>query len=55
MMHELTKQVELVYITLIVKSHKINAHVTKNDKNKTFEYGHVLKVEDNKNRLPRLV
>jgi hypothetical protein len=51
MMHEPIKQMELVFITSIVKSHKINAHVTKMIKNKTYEYGHVLKVENSKNRL----
>jgi hypothetical protein len=51
MMHEPIKQMELVFITSIVKSHKINAHVTKSIKNKTYEYGHVLRVEDSKNKL----
>ncbi len=51
---EPTKQVELVFITSIMKSHE-NAHVTRMINNKTYEYGHVLGVEDNKNRLPRLM
>jgi hypothetical protein len=41
MMHEPTKQMELVFITLIMKSHGIT-HVTIMIKNKTYEYGHVL-------------
>jgi len=41
MIHEPTKQVELVFVTLIMKSHE-NAHVTRTINNKTYGYGHVL-------------
>jgi hypothetical protein len=54
MMREPAKQVELVFITSIMKSHE-NAHVTRMINNKTYEYGHVLGAEDRKNRLPRLM
>jgi len=53
-MREPTKQLELVFITSIMKSHE-NTHVTRIINNKTYEYGHVLRAEDSKNRLPRLL
>jgi hypothetical protein len=37
MMHEPTKQVELVFVTSITKSHE-NAHVTRMINNKTYGY-----------------
>ncbi len=40
-MHEPTKQVELVFVTSIMKSHK-NAHVPRMIDKKTYGYGHVL-------------
>ncbi len=43
MMHEPTKQVELVFITPIMKSHG-NTHVTRTINNNTYEYGHVLRL-----------
>jgi hypothetical protein len=37
-----------------MKSHE-NTHVTRIINNKSYEYGHVLRAKDSKNRLPRLL